>query len=342
MRICFAARRLGGVDEVGVGTAGWIAALRGPGVEVTRAAAEFVDRLPSDVVLREMSRTVVGRLCAGHDLLILADPGTLWHTPEDAAVWQRGVVEHVVPTIARHHDVTAAVPLPPRFLHVVMDQLAYRELAARQPELVALGALRVAGHRVDTAAQVGGDREGVRRALGVGPEELLVLHPVGRDVPSAVEFTLTLDTLVKRPVRYWLSDPEDEPLDASARAALADAPDPVRAAVADPADRYAAADLVLLPSTRDGSVLPVLEAAAARRPVAAGPSGALKEIRAAGIAVFDPGRPGEVARTLSIPSAREAMLEANAAAVERHYAAYDLPGELSGLVGTARRLAGQR
>lgn len=103
----------------------------------------------------------------------------------------------------------------------------------------------------------------------------------------------------------------------------------VRGRVASPADLYAAADLVLLPSTWEGWGLPVCEAAAASRLVVAGPYPVLDEIRALGLTVFDPGDLD------GLLAAGTDVLAANRAAVQRHLDLRELPAVLAELIEDA-------
>ncbi|MEV0650610.1 glycosyltransferase [Phytomonospora sp. NPDC050363] len=70
------------------------------------------------------------------------------------------------------------------------------------------------------------------------------------------------------------------------------------------ADVYAAADVVLFPSTWEGWGLPVVEGAAAGRLIVAGPYPVLDEIREAGIKVYDPDEVEEVAWLRPPPGVR--------------------------------------
>lgn len=359
MRVCLVSHRLGGFDGVSAEAAKWVAGFRELGAEVTRAAGHFADHEPGDVVVRGMwadrpggqpppvDHEVIRGLCREHDLLVLDNAGSLWSAPEASAAWERHALEAGVPTVLRHHDPAwqgpalrpvegDTVPLHhPTHLHVLINRRTEREFAERWPELDRAGALRVVHNRVDVAALRGGDRQGTRARLGVGPHEVLIAHPArvessNKNIPGAVRLARNLRERLARPVRYWLTD--DEPADGEVAAALQRAPGLLRGRAEVQADMYAAADLVVLPSTWEGWGLPVVEAAAAGRPIAAGPYPVLAEIRAHGITV--PG-PDEVDRIAGLITAGAAELAANRAAVERHFDARALPGELAELARLA-------
>ncbi len=97
---------------------------------------------------------------------------------------------------------------------------------------------------------------------------------------------------------------------------------------------------MLLPSTWEGWGLPVVEAAAAGKPVVAGPYPVLAEIRALGVTVWDPEDVGGVAALLSDPDAHRAVLAANRAAVVASLSQADLPAALADLAERARELTG--
>ncbi|MBQ6641707.1 MAG: hypothetical protein IJH84_11830, partial [Saccharopolyspora sp.] len=82
--------------------------------------------------------------------------------------------------------------------------------------------------------------------------------------------------------------------------------------------------------------LPVVEAAAAGRLVAAGPYPVLREIRAAGLIV--PG-PDEVRRIAELLTGGAEVRAANRAVVRRRFDAQELPRELTAIATRARELS---
>lgn len=365
MRVCHVSHRLGGFDGVSVEAAKWVAACRGTGWQVTRAAGYFLDHEPDDVTVRGLwadrpggdpppvDHATVEKLCATHDLLILDNVGTLNSAPAASRSWQLHALSSGIPTIVRHHDppwqsggrrpADAEVPLhDPAHMHVVINDLTWREYAERWPDLARAGALRRVYNRVNSAALAAGDRDGTRRRLRVRPDEVLIVHPARagaerKDVPAAVRFSRELGDLLGRPVRYWLTDDTPE-LPARVASELSSAPGLLRGHVTRQGDMYAAADLVILPSRWEGWGLPVIEASMAGKPVVAGPYPVLQEIRAAGLTVHDPSEVALVAKTLQDPRIAVPMLRENRrVALDR----FDLPGltgELHDLAHQARTL----
>lgn len=352
MRVCLVSHRLGGFDGVSVEAAKWAAAFRSLGWPVTRAAGYFADREPGDVEVRGLwadrpggepppvDDDVIERLCRTHDLLVLDNAGSLWSAPLASLAFQRYALAAGIPTIVRHHDPawqgtalreSADVPLHhPAFTHVVINELTRGEFLRRhglEP--------RVVHNRVDVDGLASGDRERTRARMGVAPGEALLVHPArveaaNKNIPGAVAFAHELARLTG-PVRYWLTD-LDTPSDPAVAEALDAAPGLLRGRAPSQADMYAACDLVLLPSTWEGWGLPVVEAAAAGRPVVAGPYPVLAEIRAFGLTVFDPSEVAAVADTLARP-----VNDTDRALVRSLFDIGGLPGELRELAAEAAR-----
>jgi glycosyltransferase involved in cell wall biosynthesis len=367
MRVCLVSHRQGGYDGVSVEAAKWRNGFEALGWPVTRAAGFFADRRRGDVVVRGMwadrpggvppvvDENTIERLCASHDLLVLDNAGSLASAPEASVTWERRAIAAGVPTIVRHHDPawSDAGPrgspsgvLPLRHaghLHVTINASDRHTFGLRWPVLPAVGALELVHNRIDVDELIGGDRAGTRRSMGVAESDTLVVHPArvesaGKNIPGAVGFARALAARIGRPVRYWLTD-DTETEQRTITDALAAAPGLLRGRVAGRADMYAAADVVVLPSTREGWGLPVVEAAAAGRLVVAGPYPVLAEIRALGLAVYDPGEVVRVAGLLADPRAAGPVLAANRAAVRRHFDIGELAGILAGLADRAARLA---
>ena len=365
VRVCVVSHRLGGLDGVSIEAAKWVHAFRSLGWTVTRAAGHFVDHEPTDVVVRGMWADLPGMepppvdadtirwLCESHDLIVLDNAGSLWSAPEASQEWQRQALASRVPTIARHHDpawqgVALRTPTPdtvplhhPALLHVLINELTRAEFARRWPVLVERDALRIAHNRVDVDELAFGERDATRARLGVGPDDLVLVQPArveaaNKNVPGAVAFARQLARVVDRQVRYWLTDPAQA--SGAIGEALQEAPGLIRGHVSPQADMYAAADVVLLPSTWEGWGLPVVEGAAAGRLIVAGPYPVLDEIRAAGVEVYDPADVDEVAQLLADDQAHADVVDANRAVVRERFDLAALPGELEQLAQRAAQL----
>ncbi|HEV7827453.1 MAG TPA: glycosyltransferase [Pseudonocardiaceae bacterium] len=367
-RVCLVSHRLGGYDGVSIEAAKWDGAFQRLGWQVTRAAGFFVDRRDSDVTIKGLwadqpgsepppvDHDTIRRLVRTHHLLVLDNAGTLWSAPRASLAWERHALAVGIPTIVRHHDPSwqgaplravteQGMPLhDPRHLHVLINRCTYEEFAMRWPELAFADALRLAHNRVDIETLAnGGDREQTRASLGVRPDEILIVHPARveaprKKIPRAVEFANAIASRVTpRPVRYWLTDPSPTP--PPLNHAVLQAPGLIRGYAPNQADMYAACDLVVLPSSWEGWGLPVTEAAAAKRLVAAGPYPVLEEIRALGLTVYDPTDIDLVANLLENNSAATDVLYANYAVTRDHFDLRYLPDVLTDFAAHAKQLA---
>lgn len=368
VRVCLATHRLGGYNGVGREAAKWGAAFTALGWEVTRAGGKFFDDAPGDVVVRGMwadspgaepppvDHDTIQRLCGTHDLVVLDNAGTLFSATAAATAWEQHALAAGVPVVLRHHDppwqgaplrpvTDGSVPLHhPRHLHVTINQRTHDEFAHRWPDLIAADALRVVHNRLDADSLLGGRRQETRAALGVAADEVLLAHPARADgasknIPGAVAFARALSDRLERRVRYWLTDDMASP-PAAVAAALLDAPGLVRGHVEDQADLYAASDVVIVSSTWEGWGLPVVEAAATRTPVVAGPYPVLDEIRAFGITVYDPHT--DIDTVLAYLTGQDTLgqvLADNEAAVRSAFDLDALPAIVGELAAHAARLA---
>jgi mannosylglucosylglycerate synthase len=367
-RVCLVSHRLGGYDGVSIEAAKWDAAFQRLGWRITRAAGFFADHRDSDVTVKGLwadqpgdepppvDHDTIRRLVRTHDLLVLDNAGTLWSAPRASLAWERHALAAGVPTIVRHHDphwqgtplravTEQGLPVHDRrHLHVVINRRTYDEFATRWPELVSADALRLAHNRVDIETLAnGGNRERTRASLGVRSDEILIVHPARveaprKELPRTVEFVKAIaKRMTPRPVRYWLTDPSPTP--PSLDHVISQAPGLIRGYAPDQADMYAACDLVILPSSWEGWGLPVTEAAAAKRLVAAGPYPVLEEIRAFGLTVYDPAHIDLVANLLENDGAATDVLCANFAVTRDHFDLRHLPAVLADLAAHAKQLA---
>jgi glycosyltransferase involved in cell wall biosynthesis len=105
-----------------------------------------------------------------------------------------------------------------------------------------------------------------------------------------------------------------------------------RGRAASPADVYAAADAVVLPSEWEGFGNPVVESAWARRPLAVAEYPVLPEITGLGLRTFALDDAEAMAHFLDAPD--PARLDANFAAARRHFSLGDLPDRLAAAFAT--------
>ena len=214
--------------------------------------------------------------------------------------------------LLHHHDFAWQRPetaeiteLPPRLpgaVHVTINDFSRRELAERGIEAVTVR------NAFDLDAPPG-RRTRPADALGVGPDDLLVLQPTRaiarKNIPAALRLCEELATQLPRRVTYWLPGPAEDGYAARLAEVLADTT--VRVvrdhpgalglasggeAAGNMGDAYAACDLVVFPSTGgEGFGQPVIESVWADRPLAVLSYPALEEILALGFSFLARRRP---------------------------------------------------
>jgi glycosyltransferase involved in cell wall biosynthesis len=343
----FVSYRLGGTDGVSIEAAKWAGALETLGFEPRRVAGEIRRHTePSDAVLPWLAMNPPAGAAPPDPgaLARLLDEGALTvvenicSLPLNAAA-ARAVADAVTRTRGRivfhHHDLpwqrpqTASLTeFPPRLpgaLHVTINRLAREQLATRGIDSAQIP------NAFDVDAPPG-RREPTRQELGFRADDVVVLQPARaiprKNVPAGLRFAEQLDELVRpRRVVFWLTGPAEDGYQAELDALLARARVPVTLGVGSgPADAYAAADVVVFPSTVEGFGNPVIESMIARRPLAVGHYPVLDEILEHGFEVFTLEAPAAVAAWLADPD--PAPLERNVERARTHYALADLPARL--------------
>ncbi|HEX5502109.1 MAG TPA: glycosyltransferase [Thermomicrobiales bacterium] len=355
--VVICSQRLGGRDGVAIEAAKWAWAFRRLGWRTRRVAGHFAGPGEAgDVRLAALWADEPGGPCppvepgavaaalAGVDLLVLDNAATLPSAPAAALALVDTALRAGVPLVLRHHDPGWQYPGrpdrpdfpldPPGATHVAISAVVADGLARRRGIRAT-----VLHNRVDTAALAAGERRATRAVAGVGDDELLVVHPVRavarKNIPAAVALCGALERRLGRPVRYWLTAPDDAgryPTDLLAGLCHP----PILGTVERAADLYAAADLVAYPSRWEGFGNPPVEAAAAGRLTAAGRYPARAELARLGLRCADADDPAGIAALLADPAALAALTVANRRAVEAHLALRDLPEELACAVLPAR------
>jgi len=337
--------RLGGADGVSVEAAKWAAALRVLGFDVRTVAGsgdvdELVAGLDAGTWLtgrpqEPLDTTALERSLSGADLVVVENLCSLPLNPAARDEVARILIGRKA--IMRHHDLPwqrerfAAHPPPPddpSWVHVAISELSARELADRGIRATVLR------NCFDTAPPKG-DREATRRALGVAPDDLVVLQPTRaiprKNIPAGIALAERLHAF------YWLLGPAEEGYQAELDGLLSRARVPVRHGIVAPVGpstgvqhAYAACDLVAFPSSWEGFGNPPLEAGIFMRPAVVGSYPVADELRHLGFDWFTPDDPDKLTGWLRSPD--NGVLLHNHQLVRRHFDIADLPSRLGKLM----------
>ncbi len=345
--------RLGGDDGVSVEARKWAWALQQLGFETRRVAGAIEgDPEPDDIELPGLTldqpvadaaaaagREIDALRCAidGADLVIVDNICSLPLNVDAARAVARVAREHTGRVCFRHHDLPwqrrhlkhLEDDFPPRIdgaLHATINLRSRRELHARGY------ADAVTIHNFFDLEPPMGDRAATRRQFGFADGDFVLFQPARaierKNVPGALRFAHQLSGLQPGlDLRLWISGPAEDGYEPVLDRIVERAEIPValgRAATA--ADAYAAADLVVFPSTWEGFGNPIVESIAYRRACAAFPYPVLAEIVAAGIRVFSTQQPEGVAKFLAEqPAVRDRYFEANVQRARVSFSLTDLP-----------------
>jgi mannosylglucosylglycerate synthase len=296
--------RLGGTDGVSIEAGKWAWALGRLGFSVRRVAGVLVDPEPGDRTIPELALDATAAPASdelvealdGADLVVVENLCSLPLHPEAGRAVAAALARSGVRTVLHHHDLASQrahlahlADFPPHLpgaLHVTINDLSRAELAAR-----GIAATTIRNH-FDLDAPLG-DRAGTRARLGVPSDAVVVWHPVRaiarKGVPAALAACGRLDDALRGQgqgggrVRYWLFGPAEEGYGPELERILATSPVPVlRRPRAEPADAYAACDVVTFPSTWEGFGNPVVESMWAGRPLVVDDYPVLHELAALG------------------------------------------------------------
>ncbi len=345
-RIVVISYRLGGADGVSKESAKWARAMRSLGCRVSTVAGEgeadhLVPGLAAAPHLRggpavPVDEAHLHRAISGADLVVVENLCSLPLNPSAGAAVAKALRGR--PAVLHHHDLPwqrpqfAGSPPPPddpAWRHVTITDQARSELAVRGLRAVTVR------NCFDPFPPVG-EREVTRRALGVAEGELLFMQPtrairrkgIARAVALAEAFGAT----------YWLVGDPEEGYGEELTALLANArtrvvrgrPEGLVTTTTGIENAYAAADLVLFPSTQEGFGNPPVEASLHLRPVAVGPYPARAELEALGFRWPDAYNLAEVGAWLAGGHSHD--LELNAATARRHLSTDDLPLRLGAVL----------
>jgi glycosyltransferase involved in cell wall biosynthesis len=244
--------------------------------------------------------------------------------------------------VFHHHDLPwqrAGLPTPanvpphrPNSLHVTINDHSRVQLENR-------GFTAVTLRNAFDLEPPRGDRDETRTEFGFAPDDLVLLQPTRaiprKNIPGAIAFA---DELARREpghdLRLWITGPAEDGYDDVFARLLAAATVPVTVGrAASAADAYAAADLILFPSTWEGFGNPVIESIAHRRPIVVGNYPVLDELRAFGVHLLSIDDVDEVDAWLRAPD--PAVLERNVELVRPHCSLPDLPRRMDEAFATA-------
>ena len=344
MRTCaFVSFRLGMTDGVSVAAAAWQQCFQTLGWTTTTVAGEGpVDRIVSGLEIGAASgpdHRLLAKAVADADLVVAEN---ILSIPLNMAASRvLGNVLRGRAAILHHHDppwqrqrfatVAELPPDDPNWWHVTINHLTEEQFNQR-----GLAATTIYnGFDLDVAD---GDRDRVRRLLGVDDGQPLIAHPVRavarKNIPTALAVTASVDGI------YWLSGPAEEDYAPTLEALMAQPPCPViRTPVEDLgsglsiADLYAACDLVVFPSTWEGFGNPPIEAAIHHRPVVVGDYPVARELRRLGFWWLDPDDGTAIKEALAQPATE--LLTRNRELVEIHLSTQIITERVKRLLHTA-------
>jgi mannosylglucosylglycerate synthase len=337
--------RLGGTDGVSIEAAKWAWALGRLGFSVRRVAGVVVDPEPGDCTIPELALDAtaapgtddVDAALAGADLVVVENLCSLPLHPEAGRAVATVLARSGVRTVLHHHDLASQrahlahlddfPPDLPGALHVTINDLSRAELATR-----GIAATTIRNH-FDLDAPLG-DRAATRALLGVPSDAVVVWHPVRaiarKGVPAALAASGRLDTALRARVQgggrvhYWLFGPAEEGYGPELERVLGASPVPViRHPRAEPADAYAACDVVAFPSTWEGFGNPVVESMWAGKPLIVADYPVLHELAALGFRWF--GLDDVDALADHLAHGDDGLVRHNRAVARRHLDLRELP-----------------
>jgi mannosylglucosylglycerate synthase len=319
-----------------VEAAKWAGVLRELGFDILTVAGEGpVDRVVPGLAIDDATppnATEVRTALGGADLVIAENICSL---PMNLAATQ--TVTDVLdgrPAVLHHHDLPwqrdrfaalEGIPADDRsWLHVTTTELSAGQLAERR------GVCATVVHNAFDVDAPGGNRYRARTAMNIAPGERVLLQPTRALPRKNVPAGLTLAASIG--ATYWLTGAAEEGYGPELERLLAGAG--MRTIHGnpglDPADVYAAADAVVLPSTWEGFGNPTIESALYRRPLAIGDYPVAEELRAFGFRWFAAADPAPLGAWLDHPDVD--VLNGNLAVARRHFSLARLRRQLRHLL----------
>lgn len=323
--------RLGASDGVSIESAKWVWALRQLGHDVrTVAGSGNADVIIDGLAIDAGSPPDLDRLASAigqSDLIIVENLVSL-----PLNLLAREAVYHVLHdrrAILHHHDLAwqrahlAHLEGPrdePMWRHVTINELSRRELFARGIEAVTI-------MNSFDCEPPRGDRERARRHLFTH-EERLVLLPTRaierKNLRGALELCDALDASL------WILGPAEDGYEPELDRLLEGSPVTTYRGLGPELsihDAYAAADLVVMPSTWEGFGNPVLESVTHQRPLALNPYPVAREITSFGFKFFDLEELDAIKGFLDHPD--DTLFDHNLAIARKNFNVKDLPERLA-------------
>ncbi|MGH3934054.1 MAG: glycosyltransferase family 4 protein [Pseudonocardiaceae bacterium] len=325
--------RLGVADGVSVAAAQWVAALRRLGCQVRTVAGAgtadcLVPGLASDAARPARGRDIEAAL-RGVDLVVVENVCSLPMNPPVTEVVAQALRGRRA--VLRHHDLPwerenyahlrGWPPDDPSWQHVAISERSAEELARR-------GIVATTMYHGYARTPRLGNRTAGRAALGVAPDQRLLLQPTRaiprKNIAAGIALAQAVDAV------YWLTGPAEEDYGPVLADLLAQVRCPVRRGLPGRlrmADAYAAADAVVLPSTWEGFGLPLIESALAGRALAVSDYPVAREVAKLGFVWFPVDDPAPLAAWFADPD--PTLLAHNRALAREHFGPDALASRLS-------------
>ncbi len=325
--------RLTGVDGVSIEAAKWASAFEGLGHQVRLVAGrgdERVTKIPG-LDLGDQGHVDEHALAdALRDVDVVVVDNLLSLPINRAASEAVARALRGRPAIIRHHDLATDRPDTASWWPPPTDE-TWQHVAISPPVAEALGdvgihATLIWNHFDLTPPLL--SRQEARDYFDIDESTTVFLQPTRaiprKNIPQAIHIAQSCNAT------YWLTGPAEDGYQADLDQILAHASIPIRRGIdPDPISMaYAACDVVLLPSTREGFGNPIVESIAQDRPLALGHFPVAQCLRNLGFRFLDADNPEEVAAWLAHPD--PSMLEANRA----------LAAPLFDIDGLEKKLAG--
>jgi mannosylglucosylglycerate synthase len=327
--------RLTGVDGVSIEAAKWVSAFEALGHEVRLVAGSGDERVTKIPGLDLGDPTGVDEhalVDALHDVDVVIVDNLLSLPINRSASEAVARALRGRPAIIRHHDLATDRPDTDSWWPPPTDE-AWRHVAISPPVAEALGDVGISATLVwnhfDLTPPLF-SRHKARDHFDIDLSTTVFLQPTRaiprKNIPQAIAIAQWCHAT------YWLTGPAEDGYQSELDQILADARIPIRRGIdPDPISMaYAACDVVLLPSTREGFGNPIVESIAQDRPLVLGHFPVAQCLRDLGFRFLDAHNPEQVAAWLARPDS--SMFEANRALAAPLFDITALPEKLAAVL----------